>query len=174
MKQAVTMPQADRPGPVSRLALVAICAALAGSAGCALPHTLPVTTETTSGPSPYGIWYEQHWATNSVLLAAADQPDGEVEILDDSEFDVYNAEAASEEDAAIQSALDDYASAEEAAAASAEADAARAEAAYEASAARAQEFDNSTPYQFPASDYAPAATGAEGDSSDLGRGAIRY
>ncbi len=40
-------------------------------AGCSLPEVYPLVAGPTGGPSPYGAWYEQHWATNAVLLAAA-------------------------------------------------------------------------------------------------------
>jgi len=33
----------------------------------------PLAAGPTGGPSPYGAWYEQHWVTNAVLLAAAHQ-----------------------------------------------------------------------------------------------------
>lgn len=57
------------------LQLVAAVALVAGVAGCSLPEVRPLVGVTTAGPSPYGIWYEQHWATNAVLLAAADEPE---------------------------------------------------------------------------------------------------
>lgn len=53
------------------LASTALASAM-GLAGCGLPHVKPVVGGPTAGPSPYGPWYEQHWATNAVLLAAAD------------------------------------------------------------------------------------------------------
>ncbi|MBI5505254.1 MAG: hypothetical protein HY899_10665 [Deltaproteobacteria bacterium] len=40
-------------------------------AGCSLPEVYPLAGGPTGGPSPYGAWYEQHWATNAILLTAA-------------------------------------------------------------------------------------------------------
>ena len=57
------------------LSLLAAMAIAAGAAGCALPEVKPLVGGTTAGPSPYGPWYEQHWATNAVLLAAAEEPE---------------------------------------------------------------------------------------------------
>ena len=126
----------------SKLGLLAAIALVAGVAGCSLPEVLPLEGGTSSGPSPYGPWYEQHWATNAVLLAAADQPDeGDVDFT-------------AEERAAIDAAL-----AEDAAAQAAEN---AADAPVEAvavpvapSAGEAVDFDNSSPYQCPASAFAP-------------------
>ena len=47
----------------SKLGLLAAGVLLAGTAGCSLPEVLPLAGGTTQGPSPYGVWYEQHWAT---------------------------------------------------------------------------------------------------------------
>ena len=145
----------------SRLGLLAVSALMASMAGCALPQVLPVETGTTSGPSPYGVWYEQHWATNSVLLAAADSPDSEIEAADDT---------------AVDAAIADF---EAAAAAEAEAEGG-ADAAVEAradAAVEAEDFDASTPYQFPSSSYAPAAREVPSDDAAPaapGNGPIRY
>lgn len=125
----------------SMLGLLA-AALFAGVAGCSLPEVLPLEGGTTSGPSPYGPWYEQHWATNAVLLAAADQPDVDLEIEVDADAEI-EAEAA-----AIDAALaEGVAEAEAAEAASGEPIA--------AAGAEAAEFSNSTPYQFPSSSFAP-------------------
>lgn len=52
------------------LGVLAILLGLFG-AGCSLAEVYPTVAGPTGGPSPYGAWYEQHWATNAVLLAAA-------------------------------------------------------------------------------------------------------
>jgi len=161
-------------GPLAAVALVT--AVLTGLGGCALPHALPVEAGTSSsGPSPYGVWYEQHWATNSVLLAAADDPNAEVEVSDDdSEVDIsvdvdgdVGANADLSPDDAAAAAIDDMEAAVEASAAAAE-----------RAAAAAEDFDNSTPYQFPASSFAPQAPGDSAPgvpaSEAAPSGAIRY
>lgn len=161
-------------GPLAAVALVT--GVLTGLGGCALPHALPVDAGTTSsGPSPYGVWYEQHWATNSVLLAAADDPNAEVEIADDdTEVDVsVDADGTvdadvdvSAEDAAA-AAIDDMEAAVEASAVAAE-----------KAAVAAEDFDSSTPYQFPASSFAPQAPSDSAPgvpaSEAAPSGAIRY
>jgi len=131
----------------SRLGLVAVVALCAGAAGCSLPEVLPLAGGTTSGPSPYGVWYEQHWATNSVLLAAADQPeDGGFTSADPM---VSEGEPTDDE---LQAAAD------EAAAKTAEAGRGYGDpnAPVEANANTdlgAVDFDESSPFQFPASKY---------------------
>ncbi|MFN2426577.1 MAG: hypothetical protein ABR587_09055 [Candidatus Binatia bacterium] len=127
-----------------RLGLLAAGALISGVAGCALPHALPVEGGTTAGPSPYGVWYEQHWATNSVLLAASDNPEADVQAVDDSAVEVTI-----EEDSVAVEQLGDDAAVD--AGAESAADVA------EEAAQRAEDFSNSTPYQFPASSFAPAA-----------------
>jgi hypothetical protein len=147
-----------------RQAVAALAIGLAaGLGGCALPHVLPVEQGTTSsGPSPYGVWYEQHWATNSVLLAAADEPNAETESAADdttvdtavaAEAEANAAAAAADSDAAAAAAVDNMATSVEASAAAAE-----------KAASAAEDFDNSTPYQFPASSLAQPAPAA-GDTA---------
>lgn len=121
-----------------RLSLAICAAALAGVAGCSLPEVLPLAGNTTPGPSPYGPWYEQHWATNSVLLAAADQPEGDSQHLSE-DVEAFQEETTFEE---TLGAVPD-----EDAPAPIEASARTGE--------QASDFDNSTPYQFPASQFAP-------------------
>ncbi len=164
----------------TRLALAAALLATTGLAGCSLPHVLPTVSGATQGPSPYGVWYEQHWATNSVLLAAADQPEissDEIEIADDA---VIEDGARLEQDVdadRFEDAPSLEAAPGEGAAAAAEASA---DAAVEAANAleaqrKAEDFDNSTPYQFPSSSFAPApGEGAADDQVPGGDGAIRY
>lgn len=129
----------------SRLGLVAAAALTAGLAGCSLPEVLPLAGGTTQGPSPYGVWYEQHWATNSVLLAAADQPEDQVSTTDgvslsegeptDEELGRMADDAAEKTAAAGRNYIDPNAP-------------------VEASAhSKPADFDDSTPYQFPASAY---------------------
>src|SRR5688572_29749063 len=146
----------------SRLGLIAAVALLAGSAGCSLPQVLPLEGGTTAGPSPYGVWYEQHWATNSVLLAAADQPEEEVvaapaadsdsvpgaeaEVTNETEYTFTPDPNADPIDSDAEAAAREAALAAEAAAANAP---------VEAVAGEAEQFDNSSPYQFPASSFAP-------------------
>lgn len=123
----------------SKLGLLAATVLAAGVAGCGLPHVLPLAGGTTQGPSPYGVWYEQHWATNAVLLAAADQPEVE----------------ASAEEAEIDAALAEF----EAADAAAKADANAPVEAFAAPVAPVEQnadFSNSSPYQFPAEQFQPA------------------
>ena len=173
----------------SRLGLIAAAALLAGSAGCSLPQVLPLEGGTTAGPSPYGVWYEQHWATNAVLLAAADQPEEEVKAPADA--DVTVTVDTSIGDSPIVSETGEYAdpidadaeAAAREARAAADAAAAEANAAVEArgsdtlgSVSAAEEFDNSSPYQFPASSFAPG-TGQEvpaGTQNVPQDGPIRY
>lgn len=129
----------------SRLGLVAAAALTAGLAGCSLPEVLPLAGGTTQGPSPYGVWYEQHWATNSVLLAAADQTEDQVSTSDG--VSLTEDEPTAEE---LGAAADD--------AAAKTAEAGRnyidPNAPVEASAhSKPADFDDSTPYQFPASAY---------------------
>jgi len=139
----------------SKLGLLAAAAVVAGVAGCSLPEVLPLAGGTSSGPSPYGVWYEQHWATNAVLLAAADQPEGD--------------ETTAAEEAALDAALAEEANKDETAAYPGEYEAEmtpiQGPAPVEASTGnrRAVDFDNSTPYQFPASSYAPAPAPAAVD-----------
>lgn len=132
----------------SRLGLIAATALVAGVAGCSLPEVLPLAGGTTSGPSPYGVWYEQHWATNAVLLAAADGTEEQTPVTGEGVDDA--------------AAADGEASAEELGANGTEPENLQAEgkaaskSAVEASAAtgsKARDFDDSTPYQFPASAY---------------------
>lgn len=144
----------------SKLGLLAAAVVMAGVAGCSLPEVLPLAGGTSSGPSPYGVWYEQHWATNAVLLAAADQPEGD--------------ETTAAEEAALDAALAEEANKDETSAADAlpvdesEMTPIKGPAPVEASAGngRAVDFDNSTPYQFPASSYAPPAAKAGTPSDD--------
>ncbi len=155
----------------SRLGLIAAVALLAGSAGCSLPHALPLAGGTTAGPSPYGVWYEQHWATNSVLLAAADQPDEEVVPPADSAIEVSpdtqigeapmseTGEYADPIDADAEAAAREARQAADDAAAAANA-AATASSNVNVQAGDAEQFDDSSPYQFPASSFAPG-TGEE-------------
>lgn len=167
----------------TRLALVAGLLATAGLAGCSLPHVLPTVSATTPGPSPYGVWYEQHWATNSVLLAAADQPEttSEIEISDDAviedrqrfeeQEDADRFSGPADEAAATPDAPGDDAAARAEASANAAVEAANALEAHQ----QASDFDNSTPYQFPASSFVPpSADGAPADEQLGGDGAIRY
>lgn len=121
----------------SRLGIFAVSTLIAGLAGCSLPEVLPLVGGNTAGPSPYGPWYEQHWATNSVLLAAADQPGEFVDLTDDEAVD-----------AALSDAVDSLESEDAAVEASA------------AAGVEVIEFDNSTPYQFPSSAYAPEPAAA--------------
>jgi hypothetical protein len=133
----------------SRLGLVAASALVAGLAGCSLPEVLPLAGGTTSGPSPYGVWYEQHWATNSVLLAAADQPDGEEAPLPDDASEGL-PEGMTFDDEAAADGLGSGGTLPE----NIQADGAKAS--VEASARpgdQARDFDDSTPYQFPAGTY---------------------
>ena len=134
----------------SKPGFLAASVLVAGLAGCSLPEVLPLASGNTSGPSPYGPWYEQHWATNAVLLAAADQSDEDAGLADDAAIDAALAEDA----------------------ASAEAAQPGGEAAVEASAGTGEqsvEFSNSTPYQFPSSSFAPAPApaGAAPPSDDV-------
>jgi hypothetical protein len=69
----VPRPAKEIPMRASKLRLLAATAIVAGVAGCSLPEVRQLAGGTTAGPSPYGPWYEQHWATNAVLLAAADE-----------------------------------------------------------------------------------------------------
>jgi hypothetical protein len=152
----------------SRLGLIAAVALLAGSAGCSLPQVLPLEGGTTAGPSPYGVWYEQHWATNAVLLAAADQPEEEVVAPAEAEVTV-NVETSTDTEigeAPVSLETGEYADPVDADAQAAAQEARRA--ADEAAAAAnapveakaAEEFDDTSPYQFPASSFAPG-TGEE-------------
>lgn len=138
----------------SRLGLVAAAALTMGTAGCSLPEVLPLAGGTTQGPSPYGVWYEQHWATNAVLLAAADGTEEQTPVDGGGE-----AAGATFDD---EAPIDGEASAEELGANGIEPENLQPDAkgasrtTVEASAAtgsRARDFDNSTPYQFPASAY---------------------
>ena len=119
----------------SRLGLLAAAALVAGLGGCSLPEVLPLAGGTTSGPSPYGPWYEQHWATNAVLLAAADQPDEFVDGFGD------------ESEAAPADTMPQV-------------DQGPAPEPTPVKGAEAVDFDNSSPYQFPSSEFAPAPTDA--------------
>jgi len=136
----------------STMGLVA-AALIAGLAGCSLPEVLPMAAGTTAGPSPYGPWYEQHWATNSVLLAAADQPDEEWEGDEAAEGLPGDEEFGVDEELGADAAP------------------AAAEAAIEANAGSPdlhEEFSDSTPFQFPASAYSaepPAGAPASPDAS---------
>jgi hypothetical protein len=130
----------------SSLGLLAAIALVAGVAGCSLPEVLPMAGGTTQGPSPYGPWYEQHWATNSVLLAAADQPETLIPAADDATA----SDDATPVDEAAQGAQP---------------------AAVEANAAppaqqNGADFDNSSPYQFPASAFSPAGSAATEPPAD--------
>jgi hypothetical protein len=149
----------------SRLGLMAAAALLSGSAGCALPQVLPLEGGTTSGPSPYGVWYEQHWATNAVLLAAADQPEEEVAAAPVAEAEVtvdvdseIGETAYTPESGEYADPIDaDAEAAAREARAAADAAAAEANAAIETKGSSAEDFDNSSPYQFPASSFAPGS-----------------
>jgi hypothetical protein len=131
------------------LASAAIAASTAGVAGCSLPEVLPLAGGTSPGPSPYGPWYEQHWATNSVLLAATDQPDDGSLGDDTLDEDIKAFEEGTLDDTTIevtpgevppQVPIDDQLGTKpEANAGSGSAD-----------------FDASTPYQFPSEQFAPA------------------
>jgi hypothetical protein len=156
----------------SSLGLIAAALLLAGSAGCSLPHVFPVEGVTTAGPSPYGVWYEQHWATNSVLLAAADQPEEEVVSVPVADADVTMGVSPIESETgeyADPIDADAEAAAQEARRAADEA-AAAANSAIEAQAGETEQFDDSSPYQFPAASFAPG-TGQEAPAAS---GAIRY
>jgi len=128
--------------------LLAAAALVAGVAGCSLPEVLPLAGGTTSGPSPYGPWYEQHWATNAVLLAATDEPGGEAKSDDVAAFE----ENPGIEEEALGGA---DVQAEPAAAAPAPAVVEIKAHPVAHSADSATDFDNSSPYQFPASAFAP-------------------
>jgi hypothetical protein len=150
----------------SRLGLIAAVALLAGSAGCSLPQVLPLEGGTTAGPSPYGVWYEQHWATNAVLLAAADQPEEEVVAQAEAEVTVNVDTSMGEAPVSLETGeyadpidADAEAAAQEARRAADEAAAAE-NAPVEVRGAEAEQFDDSSPYQFPASSFAPG-TGEE-------------
>lgn len=146
----------------SKLGLLVAVALVAGLGGCALPEVLPLVEGSTSGPSPYGPWYEQHWATNSVLLAAADNPDEGITPSDDFVVDpnLDLDQAAADAEAAYNGeALPVEANG-----------AAPAEQQYE-------DFSTSSPYQFPASEFAPPAEGAapvEPEPAPLPDGPLRY
>jgi hypothetical protein len=122
---------------VSKLQLLAAAAVAAGVAGCSLPEVLPMASGTSQGPSPYGVWYEQHWATNAVLLAAADQPE---------------VQQSTNEEAEVDKALADYDAADQAAKNTPPPVEASAE-----TTPHTEEFSNSSPYQFPSSQFAPQA-----------------
>jgi hypothetical protein len=161
----------------SRLGLIAAVALLAGSAGCSLPQVLPLEGGTTAGPSPYGVWYEQHWATNSVLLAAADQPDEEVvaaeaEITVNVDTQIGDAPIPEYGEYADPIDADAEAAAREARLAADEA-AAAANAPVEVRANEPEQFDDSSPYQFPASSFAPG-TGEELPPANQPEAPIRY
>jgi hypothetical protein len=163
----------------TRLGFIAAIALVAGVGGCSLPQVLPLEGTTSAGPSPYGVWYEQHWATNSVLLAAADQPAEDVEITD-SEVSI-SVDPDAEVDVDVDATLGTEASEFEEAAAEAQRAAEEADAAFEASSApkaqadvatdtAVEEFDETSPYQFPASSFAPA----QKDAPPPAEGPIRY
>jgi hypothetical protein len=163
----------------SRLGLIAAVALLAGSAGCSLPQVLPLEGGTTAGPSPYGVWYEQHWATNSVLLAAADQPDEEVvatpveaEVTVNVDTQIGDIPIAESGEYADPIDADAEAAAREARLAADEA-AAAANAPVEVRANEPEQFDDSSPYQFPASSFAPG-TGEELPPAGQPEAPIRY
>jgi hypothetical protein len=151
--------------------LIAATALLAGVAGCGLPEVLPLAGGTTSGPSPYGPWYEQHWATNAVLLAATDQPGSGSKADDVAAFEEQPATfdeqpAADGASPKVHVAVDTN----------------------PAPAPQAADFDNSSPYQFPASSFAPKPAVTEQPPAETppaapapaqqvpppGGGAIRY
>ncbi len=121
--------------------LLAAAVFVAGVAGCSLPEVLPLAGGTTSGPSPYGPWYEQHWATNAVLLAATDEPDGRDSRADDV--------AAFEENPGVdqESLAAEPGTAPVVAPVVVEVKGHAGD--------QAADFDNSSPYQFPASSFAP-------------------
>jgi hypothetical protein len=135
----------------SKLGLVIATLMVAGVSGCALPNVLPLTGATTQGPSPYGPWYEQHWATNSVLLAAADQPEDFIDVTDGAAVDAAMA---------AEGNLDGFESAP-----------VGPDPALEVSTVgtgNAQEFTDSSPYQFPASSFsAPSAEVSEAAQPSL-------
>jgi hypothetical protein len=138
---------------------------LAGVAGCSLPEVLPLAGGTTSGPSPYGPWYEQHWATNSVLLAATDEPDGDIMSGDVAAF---------EEDPGLGPEPDVEVEVTHTAAAELPP---TVEVKTAPSEQQATDFDSSSPYQFPSSAYAPQPANeppAEPQVVPPSGGAIRY
>ena len=132
----------------SATGLVAAAVIAAGVAGCSLPEVLPLAGGTTAGPSPYGSWYEQHWATNSVLLSATDEDGGEFLSDDVAAFE--------EQPAGIDPGIDETHKVH------VEITPARAQAPVETNAdatlgAEPTDFDNSSAYQFPSDNYAPKA-----------------
>ena len=163
----------------SKLGLLAAGALVAGLAGCALPQVLPVETGAiTPGPSPYGAWYEQHLAANSVLLAAADQPEETIDVTGDTPVNDTPRAYTPVDDAPEAYAPEAYAPKAYTAA-----ELNTAVEASAASATRAKDFDNSTPYQFPSSSFSPAAPevpggavapAAPGSPAAPGGGPIRY
>lgn len=148
----------------SMLGLLVAGALVSGLGGCALPEVLPLVEGSTSGPSPYGPWYEQHWATNSVLLAAADNPDEEITPSDDfaTDLDLDLDQAAADAEAAYNG------------------EPLPVEANGAAPADAYQDFSTSSPYQFPASEFAPPADGAapaqpaQPEPAPLPDGPLRY
>ena len=128
--------------------LLAAAAIVAGVAGCSLPEVLPLAGGTTAGPSPYGSWYEQHWAANSVALSAADSPDGDRRSGDVAAFEEtpeadFDADAAAERLGGAPVVNEPMGSPPPAV----ESNARLGE--------PAVDFDNSSPYQFPSSSFAP-------------------
>lgn len=146
----------------SRLGLIAATVLVAGVAGCSLPEVLPLAGGTTSGPSPYGVWYEQHWATNAVLLAAADgteeqaAPAGEDQASEAQAADAAEGEDRAEElgakgDELVNLQDDGEASSKSTVEASL------------GTGSEGRDFDDSTAYQFPGSAYPQRSTQIPGD-----------
>lgn len=125
----------------TKLAVLAGSVVMTAVCGCSLPEVLPLHGGTTSGPSPYGVWYEQHWATNAVLLAAADQPEGEAATIDETSIDTSTGDAMSQEDLAADAPVEASAATDD----------------------QPRDFDASTPFQFPSSEFAPPQTNAGPD-----------
>lgn len=62
-------------------------------AGCSLPEVYPLSAGPTGGPSPYGAWYEQHWATNAVLLTAAHEQEHGRQVTEQEQQSEESSEA---------------------------------------------------------------------------------
>jgi hypothetical protein len=138
----------------TKSATLAALVLTAGLAGCSLPEVLPLTGATTPGPSPYGVWYEQHWATNSVLLAATDEPNVDV-IPTDEEFEAlgtYPETNAGTPRTAGTPADEDLGDGEVNAA---------------IQDGTGSDFDTTSPYQFPSSSYAPGGPTQGASASEV-------
>lgn len=154
--------------------LLAAAAIVAGVAGCSLPEVLPLAGGTTPGPSPYGSWYEQHWATNSVLMSATDTPEGQNTSGDVAAFEEnpgvdFDAGADAERlgnDPVVKEPMGSPPPAVESNARTGE---------------QGADFDNSSPYQFPSSSFSPKANAVPETEPHTGQqivppkgGPIRY